>query len=158
MIQVGDIAPDFTGQASDGSTFKLSQRRGKLVVLYFYPKSFTPGCTLETKNFRDHYDEVRELGAEVVGVSCDNVETQCDFAGRHGVKFPLVGDADRGISRSYGVLWPLLNRDKRVTLIIDEQGRVAAIFRHELQVRRHLEDVLEFLKNRRVGKSTTTSL
>jgi len=149
MVRVGDPAPEFTATGSDGRVFALGERRGRVVVVYFFPKAFTPGCTSETKSFRDNYDELRGLGADVVGVSCDDVQTQCRFADKHGVKFPLIGDPDRAISRAYGVLWPIVPLDKRVTVVVDEDGLVAAVFRHEFQVSKHLDDVMHFLKKRR---------
>jgi thioredoxin-dependent peroxiredoxin len=148
MIHIGDVAPDFTAAASDGHRFALGEHRGRVVVVYFFPKAFTPGCTAETKTFRDNYDELRGLGADVVGVSCDDVATQCRFATKHGVRFPLVGDPDRAISRAYGVLWPIVPIDKRITVVVDEGGKVAAIFRHEFQVSKHLDDVMNFLRKR----------
>jgi len=149
MIAVGQPAPDFTARTTDGRTLTLSSLRGRAVVLYFYPRAFTPGCTTETLLFRDNHEELRALGAEVIGISVDDLETQCRFAGTHGVTFPLVGDRDRSISRAYGVLWPIFPVDKRVTFVVDEAGIVRATFRHELQVSRHLDDVVRFLRNRR---------
>jgi peroxiredoxin Q/BCP len=149
MIQVGEPAPDFTARATDGRTLHLAELRGRPVVLYFFPKAFTPGCTAETRAFRDNYPELRALGAEVIGVSIDDLDTQCRFAGAQQVTFPMVGDRDRSISRAYGVLWPIVPVDKRVTFVIDEAGLVAAVFRHELQVLRHLDDVFHFLRKRR---------
>jgi len=151
MIRVGDPAPDFTASASDGRPFTLASHRGHVVVVYFFPKAFTPGCTAETKSFRDNYPDLKLLGAEVVGVSCDDVETQCKFASRLEVSFPLVGDPDRTISRAYGVLWPIVAIDKRVTVVVDEAGVVAAVFRHEFQISKHLDDVLGFLRKRALG-------
>jgi peroxiredoxin Q/BCP len=124
----------------------LRALRGKRVVLYFYPKAFTPGCTAESKRFRDNYEELRSLGAEVVGVSVDEHDTQCDFAKSHELRFPLVADNDKAISRAYGVVWPVLGFDKRVTFVIDEDGRVGAVFRHEIQISKHLDDVMRFLQ------------
>jgi thioredoxin-dependent peroxiredoxin len=149
MIGVGERAPDFEARATDGRELRLSDFRGQPVVLYFFPKAFTPGCTTETNRFRDNYTEIRELGAEVIGVSTDGFEDQCQFAAARGVQFPMIGDTDRRISRAYGVLWPLFNLDKRVTFVIDEQGIVRARFHHEFQVLRHLDDVFAFLRDRK---------
>jgi peroxiredoxin len=146
MLNVGDQAPAFSGQAQDGRTISLERLRGKWVVVYFYPKAFTPGCNMETRLFRDNYAELQSLGAEVVGVSVDDYETQCRFAGKNEVTFPLLSDASKTISRDYGVLWPLLGKDKRVTYVIDPKGVVRAVFRHEFQVSRHLDDVRTFLE------------
>jgi peroxiredoxin Q/BCP len=151
MLKAGERAPDFTARATDGNTLRLSALRGRWVVLYFYPKAFTPGCTTETRLFRDNQRELSALGAQVVGVSLDNFETQCRFAGAESVTFPLVADEDKRISREYGVIWPLLSLDKRVTFVIDPEGMVRAVFRHEFQVVKHLDDVAGFLKKQRAA-------
>src|SRR5690242_18750889 len=128
MLKVGDRAPDFLGETSEGRGLSLASLRGRWVVLYFYPKAFTPGCTAETRLFRDNYDELRALGAEVVGISTDDVKTQRRFAAVEKVRFPLVADSKREISRRYGVLWPIIPFDKRVTFVLDPEGVVRATF------------------------------
>lgn len=148
MLKPGAPAPDFTVAASDGRTLRLSDFRGKRLVLYFYPKAFTPGCTAQTRRFRDNYAELQALGAEVVGVSVDTEARQCDFAQAERVRFPLVADADRTLSRDYDVLWPVLSIDRRVTYVIDPAGVVEAVFHHEVQVSKHLDDVLDHLQAR----------
>jgi peroxiredoxin Q/BCP len=148
MLAVGDEAPDFTAQTTDGRTLRLSELRGRVVIIYFFPKAFTGGCTIETNRFRDNYDELKALGAEVIGISTDDHEKQCRFAAAREVQFPLVGDATQVISESYGVLGRFLPGNKRVTYVIDEGGRVAAVFHHELQVLRHIDDVKAFLQRR----------
>lgn len=152
MLKVGDMAPDFTAQTSDGKTLQLSELRGRRVVLFFFPKAFTPGCTVETRRFRDHYSELSAMGAEVVGVSVDPTEVQCEFASKEGVHFPMLGDESRHISKSYDVLWPLLNINQRVTYVISPQGRIEAVFHHELRIGRHLESVQQHLRD----KASTT--
>jgi peroxiredoxin Q/BCP len=146
MLKVGERAPDFQALSTAGAAVSLDAFKGKKLVLYFYPKAFTPFCTAEARRFRDNYDDVRALGAEVMGVSVDEHETQCEFAQRNELRFPLVADHDKVISRAYGVLWPGLPLDKRVTFVIDEDGVVRAVFRHEFQVVKHLDDVLRFLQ------------
>ena len=79
MLKVGEMAPDFSGTAQDGRTVKLSELRGKRAVLFFFPKAFTTGCTIETRQFRDHYTELAALGAEVIGLSVDSSEKQCEL-------------------------------------------------------------------------------
>ena len=146
MLKVGDLAPDFTGTDCQGRTFSLCALRGRRVVLFFFPKAFTIGCTLETRHFRDNHAHLQSLGAELVGVSVDSVRTQCAFAAQEDIHFSLLGDERRAISQAYGVLWPVLNVDRRVTYIIDPRGRVESVIRHEVRVYRHLEDVLSYLK------------
>ena len=149
MLKVGDLAPDFTATAQDGRTVRLRELGGKRVVMFFFPKAFTRGCTIETRQFRDHYTELAALGAEVLGVSIDTLEQQCEFANAEGVKFPMLGDPSRDIARSYDVLWPLLNVAQRVTYVIGPDGHIEAIFHHELLVGKHLESVRAHLKSKR---------
>lgn len=146
MLSVGDTAPDFTGTDCHGAPLRLSSLRGRRVVLFFFPKAFTVGCTIENRAFRDNHELLKELGAELVGVSVDTQRTQCEFAEAEGIHFSLLGDADRGISRDYGVLWPVLNVDRRVTFIIGADGRIEEVIRHEVRVYRHLDDVLRYLR------------
>ena len=146
MLAPGDPAPDFEGDSSDGRRVSLASLRGRIVVVYFFPKAFTPGCTVETKGFRDNYPELRELGVEVVGVSTDSLATQCDFAKANAVSFPMMGDADKSIARNFAVLWPLVGVAKRVTFVIDEAGIVRHVFRHEFQISKHLDDVLRAVR------------
>lgn len=148
MLKVGDPAPAFKAVTSDGKTVDLSALRGRRVVVFFFPKAFTLGCTIETRRFRDHYSEIAGLGAEVVGVSVDSAERQCEFASAEGVPFPMVGDADKSISRGFDVLRPLLGVSQRVTYVVGPDGRIEGVFHHELLVNKHLEDVKRHLQQR----------
>lgn len=146
MIQRGDIAPDFSATDCAGRSFKLSDYRGqRKVVLFFFPRAFTPACTIEIRAFRDNQALIESKGAVLVGVSVDNHHRQCDFAKSEHIDFHLIGDESRSISELYGVLWPVLKVDRRATFIIDEQGRVEDVLHHEVQVYRHLDDVLQKL-------------
>lgn len=145
-VAVGDPAPDFEAQTQSGETVRLRDYAGQYLVLYFYPKAFTPGCTKQTLRFRDNYPDLKELGAEVLGVSLDDPETQCDFGRQYDVTFPLVADDNKQLSRKYGVVRKLLPVDKRVTFVIDPEGKIAAQFHHEFQVNKHLDDVVKFLR------------
>ncbi|MCP3097569.1 peroxiredoxin [Myxococcus sp. K15C18031901] len=146
MPAIGDLAPDFFAADCHGAPVRLSALRGRRVILFFYPKAFTLGCTIENRAFRDNHERIRELGAELVGVSVDTQRTQCEFAEKEGIHFSLLGDPDRTISRAYDVLWPVVRVDRRVTFIIDPEGRIEDIIRHEMRVYRHLDDVLRFLE------------
>jgi peroxiredoxin len=148
MLGVGDRAPEFSARTTDGKTLSLSELRGRPVVIYFFPHAFTPGCTAETRRFRDNYDDLRALGAEVIGISTDDHEKQCRFAEAEKVKFPLIGDEHAEIQLLYGVKRPILRSNRRVTYVIDEQGMIAAVFHHEFQVLRHMDDVRQFLEKR----------
>ncbi|MBZ4334441.1 peroxiredoxin [Corallococcus interemptor] len=146
MIAVGEPAPDFAATDCHGQTVRLSELRGRRVVLFFFPRAFTVGCTIENRAFRDNHERIRALGAELVGVSVDTLTTQCDFAEQEGIHFALLGDEERRISRAWGVLWPVLNIDRRVTFIIGADGVVEHVIHHEVRVYRHLDDVLKYLQ------------
>ena len=145
MLAIGSVAPDIDAEGSEGR-FRLSERAGHLcTVLYFFPKAFTPGCTRETKTFRDNYAELRIAGAAVVGVSTDDPETQCKFAESTNATFPIVSDRDGAISRGYDVRWPIIGFSQRVTYILSPTREVLAAFHHELQIDKHRDDVLVFV-------------
>jgi peroxiredoxin Q/BCP len=126
MLAVGDLAPDFEFRAPDSSSRKLSSYRGKPVVLYFFPKANTTGCTLETRGFAERYPQFQQRGVEVIGVSVDTSETQAAFAEKCGSRFPMVGDSSKEIARAYGVIG-LLGVAKRVTFLLDGEGRVREV-------------------------------
>lgn len=126
MLAVGQEAPDFTAPTQSGSTLTLSTFRGRPVVLYFYPKANTSGCTSETRGFAQHYPEFQRAGVEVIGVSVDSVETQRGFAEKCQAEFPLVADSDKKIAKQYGVLG-LLGMAKRVTFFVGPEGRVGEV-------------------------------
>jgi peroxiredoxin Q/BCP len=144
LLKVGTQAPDFDAVDCRGHRVTLSEYRGKKkVVLFFFPRAFTPACTLEVRNFRDNHARIAEAGAELIGVSVDKAERNCKFAEAEGLQFRLIGDESRVISELYGVVWPVLRIDRRATFVIDEQGIIVEVIHHEVQVYRHLEDVLE---------------
>ncbi len=141
VVAVGEVAPDFSGVTADGSPFVLSSQRGRPVVLYFYPKASSPGCTSEARGFIEHYDDFARAGVAVVGVSVDTVDAQRRFQEKCGIPFPLVADHDRSIARAYRVLG-MLGMAKRVTLFLDSEGCVREIHEGLLpgpHVRRALE-------------------
>jgi|YelNatPaOPRAMG01_1025707.scaffolds.fasta_scaffold04332_15 peroxiredoxin Q/BCP len=128
MPKVGDAAPDFTATASDGSTVRLKDYLGKSnVVLYFYPKDDTPGCTKEACGVRDDYAEFAKLNAVVFGVSYDSVESHKKFTAKYNLPFLLLADTDRKIAEAYGAGSKLLPVAKRVTFVIDRQGKIAYV-------------------------------
>lgn len=149
MLNVGDRVPRFSAEASTGKTIDSADLLGAYWVIYFYPKAFTPGCTVETKRFRDNYPELRELGCEVIGVSTDDHATQCRFSDANTVTFPLIGDHEGHLTALFGVKWALFPVAKRVTFVVDPNGVVAARFHHELQVLKHMDKVLLFIKEAR---------
>lgn len=120
------MAPDFESMLADGTPFRLSSLKGTSVVLYFYPKADTPGCTLESKGFRDAYDSYRSRRVEVVGVSVDDCPAQKAFLEKYGLPFRLVADADKSVAQKYGVLGPH-GVARRVSFLMDGDHRVLEI-------------------------------
>ena len=129
MLELNQPAPDFTLPTTSGEPFQLSAQRGRNVVLYFYPKDDTPGCTAEACGFRDQYEEFQDLGAEVVGVSSDSAASHQQFARKHGLPFPLLADAGGAVRKRYEVPRALLGLlPGRVTFVIDKAGIIRYIF------------------------------
>ena len=126
MVAVGESAPDFEAPDQNGSPFRLSSLKGAPVVLYFYPKADTPGCTIEAKGFQQHLGEFGGRGVRVVGVSTDDCPAQKAFASKYGLAFTLVADAKKEVARRYGVLGAL-GHAKRVTFLIDPAGQVVEV-------------------------------
>ena len=153
MLKEGTPAPDFTLEASGGGTASLSDYRGQIVVLYFYPKDDTPGCTTEACNFRDDYSEIIAAGAVVLGVSPDTVKSHNRFAHKYELPFPLLSDPDHQVAEMYGT-WgekKMFGRTYmgliRSTYIIDERGIIVRVFA-KVRPKAHSEEVLAVLKGR----------
>ncbi len=143
----GDMAPAFDLVDQYMKQHKLSDYQGKWVVLYFYPKDDTPGCTTEACNFRDDIYKIRELNAEVLGVSLDSAESHAKFAEKHGLPFPLLSDASADVARGYGCYSSIgpLKFAKRQTFIIGPDGKLARIYR-KVTPARHSEEVIQELQ------------
>ncbi|MBK9261839.1 MAG: peroxiredoxin [Polyangiaceae bacterium] len=147
-LKVGDRAPEISAQTNNGTPFVLSEQTGLCTVVYFFPKAFTPHCTKETRTFTDNFNELLLAGANLVGVSTDEFDTQCRFAGELRVPFPLIADADKRIAKAYGVLWPIVGLARRYTFVIGPDMTIEAIFHHELDVQQHRDDVLLFVHDK----------
>lgn len=132
-LKEGDKAPDFTAKDQNGKDITLSDYQGKKVILYFYPKDNTPGCTMEACNFRDHYQDLQEKGFEVIGVSADTEKKHQNFIDKFELPFTLIADTDRKVIDAYGV-WGLkkfMGREfdgiHRETFVINEKGMIDKI-------------------------------
>jgi peroxiredoxin Q/BCP len=123
-VEVGDAAPDFELPGTDGKTFKLSEHRGKNVVLAFYPGDATTVCTKQFCSYRDRADDMSALAATVVGISGQDVDSHREFTTHHGLTVPLLADPDKAVARAYGVTRPVLGT-QRATFVVDEGGVVA---------------------------------
>jgi peroxiredoxin Q/BCP len=147
-VGVGDTAPDFTLPSQSGEEVSLRDFVGKkkAVVLYFYPKDDTPGCTREACSFREEHERFGDLEAEVVGVSSDSVRSHQRFVEKHGLPFVLLSDEGGEVRNLYGVPNTLGLFPGRVTYVIDEEGVVRHVFSSQLGVTRHVEQALEALE------------
>jgi len=145
-VKVGDVAPDFKLLSNARGEVSLSEFRGnKSVVLYFYPKDETMGCTKEACAFRDSYEVFREKGAEVLGVSSDTVDSHKKFAEHRDLSFPLLSDSDGKVRKAYGVSSTLGFLPGRVSYVIDKQGIVKSIFDSQTHPERHITEALKAL-------------
>ncbi len=142
LLKVGDPAPDFETVDQNGKTVRLSDFRGMPVVLYFYPKDNTPGCTVEAKNFRDNID-IFNSKAKVIGVSVDSQESHMKFHEKLNLNFDLLSDKNKDIVKKYGVLG--VATAKRVTYIIDKDGKIAYVF-EKVKPDGHAKEVYEKMK------------
>ena len=155
-VNVGDKAPDFTLPSQIGDEVMLSEYIGKKnVVLYFYPKDETPGCIAEACSFRDSYDELTKLGAEVIGVSSQSVESHKSFATHYGLPFILLSDKDNKVRKLYRVPTTMGLIPGRVTYIIDKKGVVRHIFSSQTQTRQHVEEAKTILLELEKEQQTT---
>ncbi|MGH3214781.1 MAG: peroxiredoxin [Trebonia sp.] len=146
-IQVGDKAPDFTLPSQAGEQVRLSDRLGeRIVVLYFYPKDETVGCTKEACAFRDSYEVFAEAGAEVIGVSSDSVDKHAAFAGHHELPFTLLSDQGGQVRKTYAVPATLGLLPGRVTYVIDRAGTVRHVFNSQVNIGRHVNDALDVVQ------------
>ena len=145
-LEVGDIAPDFTAPIQGNGELTLSSLKGQAVVLYFYPKDSTPGCTTEACDFRDAQSDFAKLNAKVIGVSKDSIKRHDNFIAKNTLNFDLVADLDGEICEAYGVwvLKKLYGREymgiERATFLIDAQGVVQKIWR-KVKVKNHVAEV-----------------
>ncbi len=151
-VEIGQLAPDFTCEASNGEKVKLSDFRGKNVVLYFYPKDMTPGCTTQACDFRDLHKNFEELNAVILGVSPDPLARHDKFIEKHGLPFLLLADEDHQVAEAYEV-WKLKKNFgkeymgiERSTFIIDQEGKLAKEWR-KVRVKEHVAEALEYIKD-----------
>ncbi|WP_205569599.1 thioredoxin-dependent thiol peroxidase [Arachidicoccus soli] len=148
VLKVGEKAPEFKGVDQNGNVIALSDFKGKKLVLYFYPKDNTPGCTTQACNLRDNYEELINKGFQIIGVSGDTVKSHKKFEEKFDLPFPLIADEDKLILEDYGVWKPKMFMGRsfigihRTTFLIDEKGFIKAII-EKPNTKNHTEEVLE---------------
>jgi peroxiredoxin Q/BCP len=151
MIEVGKKAPAFTLESSDGGKVKLADFAGKVVVLYFYPRDNTPGCTVEAQEFRDAVPALKKLGAVVLGVSKDSIASHCKFRDKYELNFPLLTDADGKVMEAYGAWGEKTMYGKKMlgiirsTVVIGKDGKVVKHW-PKVSVKGHVADVVDTVK------------
>lgn len=147
LPKVGKPAPEFDLPDQEGKQHKLTDYRGKWLVLYFYPKDDTPGCTKEACAFRDDMNELSEMGAQVVGVSVDDSESHAKFAKKYNLPFPLLADKTADTAARYGALMDMgfMKLARRYTFLIDPQGKVGKVYL-SVETSRHSKEIIEDLK------------
>ena len=156
-LNVGDAAPDFSGTTTDGSKIALKDFRGKTLILYFYPKDDTPGCTAQACSLRDANTEIKKKGAAVLGVSTQNEDSHQRFAAKYNLNFPLLADTDKSVAKAYGAVggnagggglmsaaMSLAGFADRVTFVIDPKGKIAHII-NSPETKNHAEEVLALI-------------
>ncbi len=151
LPKIGNMAPAFTLEDQHGNQQSLSDYKGKIVVLYFYPKAMTPGCTVQAHGLRDSEKALKNLGVEVLGVSIDSAKRLAKFAERDGLNFTLLSDEDHAIADKYGV-WGLkkfMGKEymgiNRMTFVIDKDGKLQHIM-EKVKTKSHHEDVINYIK------------
>ena len=151
-LKIGDSAPDINSIDQDGNSLKLKNFDGNKIILFFYPKANTPGCTAEACNLRDHYSELHDKGFKVIGVSADDPKKQLNFKEKQNLPFPLISDTDKKVINDYGVWGPkkFMGREydgiHRTTFVISEAGKIEKIFT-KVKTKEHSEQIIEAYNN-----------
>ncbi len=147
-LQVGDKVPDFSAKDQDGNTIKLSDYKGKKLIVFFYPKASTPGCTAEACNLRDNYEELQSQGYELLGVSADSEKRQTNFKNKYNFPFPLLADEDHTVINAFGVWGPkkFMGREydgiHRKTFVVDTEATVTKVI-DKVKTKDHAAQLLE---------------
>ena len=151
MLKEGDIAPAFTAKNQNGDDVSLADFKGKKVILYFYPKDNTPGCTAEACNLRDNYTDLNTKGYEVIGVSPDSEKSHQNFIGKHELPFTLIADTEKEILKAYEAWGLKKNYGReyegviRTTYVISEEGKIEKVFA-KVKTKEHTEQILQAME------------
>ncbi|MFW6019640.1 MAG: thioredoxin-dependent thiol peroxidase [Bacteroidales bacterium] len=148
VLQKGDKAPSFSAKDEQGNPITIDDYQGKKLILFFYPKASTPGCTAEACNLRDYYKELEEKGFALLGVSADSPKRQQNFKAKNNLPYPLIPDVDKEIINAYGVWGPKKFMGKeyeginRTTFVIDEEGKIEEII-SKVKTKNHAEQIID---------------
>lgn len=159
LLGIGDQAPDVTARRRDGTTLQLSSLRGRYVLVYFYPKDDTPGCTAEARALNDNLSALTESGADVIGVSTDSWDSHQRFAKKYGLEFALASDADHSIREAYGVgkMMGVLPVTQRVSFLVGPDGRIAHVW-PQVKAAAHAAEVLDEVRRRTAPQAAAGTL
>lgn len=141
MPEIGQPAPNFVGTTDDGTELRIKDLRGSIVVLYFYPRAYTPGCTKEACSFRDNMIRLTGMGVKVIGVSTDSIKRQAGFKTKHALQFPLIADTEKRVVKLFGVQ-SAIGSAKRVTFLIDAAGTIRYIW-EKVKVTGHVDEIIK---------------
>ena len=153
-LNIGDVAPDFELPDQNGKKIRLSKLMGKKVVLYFYPKDDTSGCTKEACNFRDNLTKLKKMNVEIIGVSNDNLDSHKKFSSKYNLNFQILSDVDKKASQEYGIYEQKQNYGKtywgitRSTFVIDENGKIEKIF-YKVNPEEHIKEILDAVQKQK---------
>ena len=143
-LKVGTSAPDFTLDSTGGNEFTLSKDlQGKACILYFYPGDFTPGCTKEACEFRDHFAEFKDLDIDILGISRDSIEKHHKFKKKHNLPFELLADLSGEVAHLYKALMPIIGITKRITYLLDKEHKIAAFYDSQFSYSAHIQNMIK---------------
>ena len=146
-LTLNQPAPDFELPSTSGANFRLSKEgKGKPLILYFYPKDFTPGCTKEACSFRDQFDIFRDLDITVVGVSTDPMKVHKRFKKTHGLPFELLSDTKKVVCKKYDALLPFIGVPRRITYLLDAKHKIAAVYQDLFGAEKHIKKMITEIK------------
>lgn len=145
-LKVDDRAPDFQLSSTSGEVVQLNDFKGKPLILFFYPKDFTPGCTKEVCEFRDAFAVFRELDIQVLGVSRDSIASHLKFKDKYSLPFELLSDADASVAAAYKATIPVLNMSKRVTYLLDSEHKIKAVYENMFGAEKHIKQMIAKVK------------
>lgn len=149
-LKAGHKAPDFTLPSTSGKNFHLSKDKFlKPLIIYFYPKDFTGGCTKEACGFRDTFEFFRGADIDVIGISRDNIDTHHEFRKAHNIPFELLSDIDGAVAKAYDATVPLINFTRRITYLLDKQHTIVAVYENLFGAKKHIDEMISQVKTRK---------
>lgn len=147
-LSIGSKVPDFTLPSTKGGHFQLSKDLAdKPCILYFYPKDFTPGCTQEACDFRDHFSYFEGLDIDIIGISRDSMQTHLKFKQKHKLPFDLLADEKGEVSKKYQALLPIFKTNRRITYLLDKEHRVTAVYENMFGAGKHIQKMVQMTKS-----------